>query len=824
MKKVFGFKDDKGGGSGSGGGDGSHGGREHSKPKNKVLKPRKAEDFYQDVQQLVINELKGAMPEFDGDLSFQNHSRYTLESTQYLLMVIFRRLAVKQSPSSKQSDGHDRHNTEYDQQNQKGSMITYSDSNQSTVSTLQVNASQPQQITLSDQSTHAQPPGDTQLFTHLSNVDDITFEEQQNIMKVNEYLKAENSRLDSEYQKLLVDFSNARDRIGEVEEEKIRAVSSAVEKERRTARNDRVALKPQLVEEIRGEFRAKIQKLQESVQKGQDTVKFERSNVVAEQSGRSKDQRDHRSSQERLRREHKVEIDDLKSTHERNLQRRLKELNHKLSEDKRQLEETIRQLNEERATILANADHRVNLARDHWEQTNTKLISRHQQDMQELEERLAAELSSETTKLSTTIKQLRDKNKALWEKHDGELDRLKTQHSNELKQLESKVEEQKEALNCERAQLLAEVADMETRVKKEAEETEARREQEYKQKFDEIGKQHENDKVQLRKDRDAYSAALIERDKKTGDKKDFLTDVQVTFKWGKLVKEVKELARLEWKRDPDIEGLLKSISVQPETLKRQLLQDSIWLVLHEFIFCSPFRIFGKEGKRLEAEWYKCCEEEGALLSLSLIQHGRPARFRYSQSPFISLESILMLEKDPASDDNRCYIWPAPEVETERWRFVTVKECRASLGKKPSVLDPRHQLRESYLKAREELRDKLWNMLDKLAILEEKHKDVIEKLTDQAASMWLAFSMQHYRIVMVIKDPKVKSIEDRLIQAQMSSVDLVLVPRLKSYGNSKGQDLKEDQTISSCEGETLSIGTSKSSRGAPSRGQSMSQRD
>lgn len=157
--------------------------------------------------------------------------------------------------------------------------------------------------------------------------------------------------------------------------------------------------------------------------------------------------------------------------------------------------------------------------------------------------------------------------------------------------------------------------------------------------------------------------------------------------------------------------------------------------------------------------------------------------------------------------------------------MTVKECRASLRKPvPSVYDPRAQLKIGYGKAREEMRDKLSKILSEVVDVEKKHRDVIDKLTQQAATMWLEFSMQHYRIIMVIKDPKIDSIQARLRQARTSPLELVIVPRLKSYGNSKGMDLKAEETIKTCEGETYTIGVAKASRSALSRPPSVLQRN
>jgi hypothetical protein len=41
---------------------------------------------------------------------------------------------------------------------------------------------------------------------------------------------------------------------------------------------------------------------------------------------------------------------------------------------------------------------------------------------------------------------------------------------------------------------------------------------------------------------------------------------------------------------------------QQKTIRRQIIQDSVWVILNKNIFCSPFRVFGEEGERLEVEW------------------------------------------------------------------------------------------------------------------------------------------------------------------------------------------------------------------------------
>lgn len=54
---------------------------------------------------------------------------------------------------------------------------------------------------------------------------------------------------------------------------------------------------------------------------------------------------------------------------------------------------------------------------------------------------------------------------------------------------------------------------------------------------------------------------------------------------------------------------------QQLSIRRQVIQDSVWRILNENIFCSPFRVFGEEGKMLEVEWKQSFPESESPLLL-----------------------------------------------------------------------------------------------------------------------------------------------------------------------------------------------------------------
>jgi hypothetical protein len=546
---------------GTGGGGPSH---EEQKSKDKKLSKSKrdAQEEFQKIVLAEIRKMRVVLPGVfdDAQLNLFSHLQKDHEGTRTLLHNIFQRFLdeIKKPLSQEQSLSRVRHDTE----------------------------------TLVD-STDSDPR------SYLSNVDDITFEEHQNLLKNNEELRKENAQFSAER-------NDALKRVAELDNKLGLAVKEAVEHEKIVAQNQRIRLKDQIEAEAQ-------RKVENDIEKLQNLLTLERRNVLKEKSDKAKDRREYTASQEKLEQQHKRTVDDLKNEHAKELQWTQQDFQKSLKEGRQDLEEQLKSMEEDRVTAIEDIEQNFALERSKWDQNKSRLIQKHHDEMDELSERLSQELHHEKAILLEKLEQANDTNEKLTAKHREKINRLRDDALAERQQLESQVQEQKDALEKERAELLDQVAKTEARLKQEAEDAEAVLKKKYEKMFAEVGERHEQEKEQIRKDRDAYSAALLERDK-VRDKIEFLSDVQVTTKFHKLVKEVEELARIEWRSESNLESLLKTLSVQPKTLMRQILQDSIWVVLHEYIFCSPFRIFGEEGKRLQAEWAEKCGE-GALVYL-----------------------------------------------------------------------------------------------------------------------------------------------------------------------------------------------------------------
>lgn len=81
---------------------------------------------------------------------------------------------------------------------------------------------------------------------------------------------------------------------------------------------------------------------------------------------------------------------------------------------------------------------------------------------------------------------------------------------------------------------------------------------------------------------------------------------------------------------------------------------------------------------------------------------------------------------------------------------------------------------------------------------------MDKIAKKAANVWLEFGMQRCRIVMVFDVSSLKPAGERIRKARDGAMELVIIPELKRYGNSKGLELHTEATVSGCSGEKVLV--------------------
>lgn len=180
-------------------------------------------------------------------------------------------------------------------------------------------------------------------------------------------------------------------------------------------------------------------------------------------------------------------------------------------------------------------------------------------------------------------------------------------------------------------------------------------------------------------------------------------------------------------------------------------------------------MFGDEGKALEQEWLKECDGDDR-------PHG-----------------------------DGLYRWPKPSIETERWRYLTIKECNQVLRKPvPSKWDMRANLKRDYKSSYDELVNGLKDVLGDVADIDGENAKAIDRLAKRAAAIWLDLEMHRCRIVVRLTGTKVRSISEKVSKAQESSLVLTVMPTIGRYGNVEGAELETFTVIGGCEGEKLEI--------------------
>jgi predicted nucleic acid-binding Zn-ribbon protein len=110
---------------------------------------------------------------------------------------------------------------------------------------------------------------------------------------------------------------------------------------------------------------------------------------------------------------------------------------------------------------------------------------------------------------------------------------------------------------------------------------------------------HQQETARLNKIIHGRTKAIVTRETFTP-----ITDRDLKTKFTELYSKVDSLGKLQWSpgRSTWRDDQLRQVRVNSKKLQKSIIQETVWLVLHEYILCSPFRVFGKEGKIMEKQW------------------------------------------------------------------------------------------------------------------------------------------------------------------------------------------------------------------------------
>lgn len=89
-------------------------------------------------------------------------------------------------------------------------------------------------------------------------------------------------------------------------------------------------------------------------------------------------------------------------------------------------------------------------------------------------------------------------------------------------------------------------------------------------------------------------------------------------------------------------------------------------------------------------------------------------------------------------------------------------------------------------------------------LDASSTQAMTKIAKRAANMWLEYGMQRCRIVVLCEVSSFKQPAERVRSVDEEGFQIMVVPMIKRFGNSKGSELHTEVTITGCEGEKVEI--------------------
>jgi hypothetical protein len=180
-----------------------------------------------------------------------------------------------------------------------------------------------------------------------------------------------------------------------------------------------------------------------------------------------------------------------------------------------------------------------------------------------------------------------------------ETGRMQTERKNERDRMEARMSQMEHEFRSTKIWMEKNFNDEKMQTQNDHAEQQARLEKYFAAEKARLQSDHEEQQDRLKRDVEALNGALVAREHFKP-----LSDHDLKSRFSDLVDDIDYIARLEWKhnRTDWTNQLLGQVSKNQRKLKKHILQESMWIALHENIFSSPFRVFGDEGRSLETQW------------------------------------------------------------------------------------------------------------------------------------------------------------------------------------------------------------------------------
>lgn len=295
-----------------------------------------------------------------------------------------------------------------------------------------------------------------------------------------------------------------------------------------------------------------------------------------------------------LRKNLEDDLDHLKGNHSRELNRLREEHQEQVQADevaasrlllttKQGLEKQILQLQDLHKSSIRNYDNELQQSKE-----------QHKNDVLEL-----------SALLETQIHQEQDAHDSTSRNYESKLHQNKEQHRKELLEHSARSDTQILQLNDKHVSQLQETKE---KYQKELSELSAVLEAErtdHEAEISELKTMHKTKQLSqtrsLQQTVEVLKEALVRRDNFKA-----MSDHELAQRFQDISSEVDSLARLRWEKILEsswpVPGRWFEKSENQRQAKQYFIQNAIWVILYTRIFCTPFRVFGNEGTRLEQDW------------------------------------------------------------------------------------------------------------------------------------------------------------------------------------------------------------------------------
>ncbi|KAF4627181.1 hypothetical protein G7Y89_g10975 [Cudoniella acicularis] len=452
-----------------------------------------------------------------------------------------------------------------------------------------------------------------------------------------------------------------------------------------------------------------------------------------------------------------LRLDTMKRNHDDEVKRKEDELAKKVEELNKKLFQHKDRLNDEYEDHKQKTERYWRGLNEELGQRNNQLVVDHETHIRNLEDHYQG-LNEELRRQMNQLVADNETEKEDLEKHWKGLNERLLRQKNQLamdyqkqtkaaeERFQSQLKDAQGQLNQERVNRANDIASKEEEIKTIKQQHESEKstmEKEYDLKYQKIV-------WDLRNKVEELKGRLVARDTFK-----VMSDHELSASFEDISTEVDQIARILWDKKHESSWPFRNLKSfnNPEierVTKQNLIQNTIWVILFEKIFFTPFRVLGENGRTLERDWIK--------------KHHGP---------------------DHNSTGSRAAC-PRPTKASETWRYEEIKKCAEAIGQSLTERDAYFNVKQDYESSLADVIDDILHELRRVAPVNIREEQRVGDLVKNAGKLWLDVGQQRFRVYLLMSksnDPPVRSRPDFLDDG---TLHLVLVPELRRIVYQQGE--------------------------------------